>query len=223
MVAVKGPRLGEVGDLGDLGGADQEPPVLERHVGRDREDVWAERGAHHDRGGGRPVADEHHRVEAALRRDLADQPRLLEHAAVASITHMSPYTSPTSGRAASSACCARAFSRGQTSSASSSASSSPRAAATARLVAATRPAVGLADQPHAAGMALRERFDHGRRGVRGAVVDDDDLQPVGRIVLIQRALDRLAYEPLRVVGRDQCADQRNVRHNPVIARNGGRL
>jgi hypothetical protein len=68
------------------------------------------------------------------------------------------------------------------------------------------PAGGGGDQPCVAltydAHAVRVPCQDVRRRVGRAVVDDDDLQPVGRVLLRERAVDRLGDEPLVVVRAD---------------------
>ncbi len=67
-------------------------------------------------------------------------------------------------------------------------------------------AIGLADEADAPRVTRRQISDDRGGTVLRAVVDDDDLEPVGRILLLERALDRAAHVLLVVVGAHQDAD-----------------
>ena len=92
----------------------------------------------------------------------------------------------------------------------------------------------LADllERHADEFAELEALDNGKPvtnarrddiggGVGRAVVDDDDLEQRGWIVLVERALNRIGDVALVVVGRDQRRDGRQLMHRPPPPRHGG--
>jgi hypothetical protein len=78
-------------------------------------------------------------------------------------------------------------------------------------------AVALPDDAHATGCGGVALGDGGRR-VDRAVVDDDHVDAVGRVVPPDRALERVGHEALLVVRRHDGGDARLGGHPHVVGR-----